>query len=511
MNKFLSFLGLSLMLSAAMAQSSTVTFNLNMSNETVSDGGVYLGGGVIGGPMEHELTDPDGDGIYSVSISLANGTTGNYTFLNGNCPDWTCKENIAGLPCADPGNFNDRILPDISGDVTISTCFAQCSEDGSCSQPPASSNVTFQVDMSEYGGTFGTVNLNGGFNGWCGGCAEMTDEDGDNIYEITVEDLSGNIEYKFTLDGWTAQEEFAGGEPCTLTTGEFTNRFYTVDGDATLPIVCWNECAACNAQPIPGCTNPDACNYDAGATEDDGSCAFGDGPTLPTLVITDALCHDGMGMVMMDSMFVDSLGASYMVDAFDLNMGAASLMPGMYTLIATDSAGCINTADFTIGSPEALTIAVTVVTLDSGAGDGQAEHEVTGGTPDYTVVYSTFGVAANPDSLSQGLYTATVTDANGCNAAASFTVEADQVADLATVGGSIFPVPVGDVLNVRLERPLGESAQIQVLDAQGRVVMVKVIRQGEQVLALDATSWSTGLYNIQLTTKGARASWSFVK
>ena len=45
MNKFLSFLGLSLMLSAAMAQSSTVTFNLNMSNETVSDGGVYLGGG----------------------------------------------------------------------------------------------------------------------------------------------------------------------------------------------------------------------------------------------------------------------------------------------------------------------------------------------------------------------------------------------------------------------------------------------------------------------------------
>ena len=52
--------------------------------------------GVIGGPTAHEMTDPDGDGIYSVSISLANGTTGNYTFLNGNCPDWSCKENIAG-------------------------------------------------------------------------------------------------------------------------------------------------------------------------------------------------------------------------------------------------------------------------------------------------------------------------------------------------------------------------------------------------------------------------------
>ena len=511
MNKFLSFLGLSLMLSAAMAQSSTVTFNLNMSNETVSDGGVYLGGGIIGGPTEHEMTDPDGDGIYSVSISLANGTTGNYTFLNGNCPDWSCKENIAGLPCADPGNYNDRILPDINGDVTISTCFAQCSEDGSCSAPPVLSNVTFQVDMGQYEGTFGTVNLNGGFNGWCGGCAEMTDEDGDNIYEITVEGLSGNIEYKFTLDGWTAQEEFAGGEPCTLTTGEFTNRFYAVDGDVTLPVVCWNECAACNAQPIPGCTNPDACNYDAGATEDDGSCAFGDGPTLPTLVITDALCHDGMGMVMMDSTFVDSLGASYLVDTFDLTMGAASLMPGLYTLIATDSAGCINTADFTIGSPEALTISVSVDAMDSGEGDGMASAEVSGGTPDYSVAWTSFGTPANPDSLSQGLYTVTVTDANGCIAAESFTVGVNRIGEFEIIDGSVYPVPVGDVLNIRLTSPLYTDALVHVHDAQGRVLMTDVVRQGNQFLALDAASWSAGVYTIQLSTEGARASWSFVK
>ena len=161
MNKFLSFLGLSLMLSAAMAQSSTVTFNLNMSNETVSDGGVYLGGGVIGGPTEHEMTDPDGDGIYSVSISLANGTTGNYTFLNGNCPDWSCKENIAGLPCADPGNYNDRILPDINGDVTISTCFAQCSEDGSCSAPPV-----VECHISSRHGSIWRDFWNGEFEWW---------------------------------------------------------------------------------------------------------------------------------------------------------------------------------------------------------------------------------------------------------------------------------------------------------------------------------------------------------
>ena len=36
----------------------TVTFNLNMEYETVSIGGVYLGGGIIGGPTEHQLSDP---------------------------------------------------------------------------------------------------------------------------------------------------------------------------------------------------------------------------------------------------------------------------------------------------------------------------------------------------------------------------------------------------------------------------------------------------------------------
>ena len=43
----------------------------------------------------------------------------------------------------------------------------------------------------------------------------MTDADGDGVYSLAVPLSAGSIEYKFTLDGWTAQEEFAGGESCT--------------------------------------------------------------------------------------------------------------------------------------------------------------------------------------------------------------------------------------------------------------------------------------------------------
>ena len=253
-----------------------VTFNVNMANEDVSSDGVFLAGGAhFGWPGDNPMSDDDGDGIWSITVTLAEGTAGNYTFLNGNCGDWSCKEDLSGLECGDPANYNDRILEPVTGDTVLSTCFGQCSTDGSCAAPPASYDVTFQVDMSQYGGALGTVNLNGNFAGWCGGCIEMSDDDGDGIYAVTVELGAGLIEYKFTVDGWNAQEEFVGGESCTLTTGPFTNRVYDVTGDVMLDAVCWNSCDACPAiEDVLGCMDSSANNYNEEATADNGSCLY---------------------------------------------------------------------------------------------------------------------------------------------------------------------------------------------------------------------------------------------
>ncbi len=112
----------------------------------------------------------------------------------------------------------------------------------------APSKVTFKVDMSRFmndGGTFGTVNLNGTFNEWCGACITMTDDDNDKVYEVTVDLPLGDIEFKYTLDGWDAQEEFKGGESCTVTKDGFTNRFLTITGDVTVPVNCYNKCITC--------------------------------------------------------------------------------------------------------------------------------------------------------------------------------------------------------------------------------------------------------------------------
>ena len=47
-------------------------------------------------------------------------------------------------------------------------------------------DVLFIVDMNEVADPFTTPEVNGTFNVWCGGCAPMSDDNGDNIWELTI-------------------------------------------------------------------------------------------------------------------------------------------------------------------------------------------------------------------------------------------------------------------------------------------------------------------------------------
>lgn len=112
-------------------------------------------------------------------------------------------------------------------------------------------SVTFQVDMNSYTGSFTTPELNGDFNSWCGNCDAMTDANNDGIWDIKLGFTQDSIEYKFSHDIWTGQEALTPGDPCTKTTGQFTNRFLMITGDTILPPVCWNYCVTCANVPPP--------------------------------------------------------------------------------------------------------------------------------------------------------------------------------------------------------------------------------------------------------------------
>ena len=143
-----------------------ITFNLNMANEDVSPEGVFLaGGGNFGMPGDYPMTDDDGDGVWTITVEVPAGFTGHYTFTNGACQDWSCKENIAGQACADPDNWNDRYIENVTGPVVINTCFAQCTTDGSCPAFPGctdESAVNYNPSATVDDGTcivFGESNL----------------------------------------------------------------------------------------------------------------------------------------------------------------------------------------------------------------------------------------------------------------------------------------------------------------------------------------------------------------
>ena len=234
-----------------------VTFMVNTANITVGTNGLYLGGGVIGGANAVQLADPDGDGVYVGTDTLNGSNGGNFIFLNSpaNASDWNAKENLANLPCADAANYNDRILPTFSQDTTLMFCFGTCSTDTSCTVTSTNVDVTFRVDMSSVSASFTNVYVSGTLNSWSGNANQLTDPDGDGVYEADISLAPGSYEYKFTYDNWVGQESLDAtlDSACTLTTGSFTNRYVTIPNATTvLPEVCWEECSSC-AIVVTGC------------------------------------------------------------------------------------------------------------------------------------------------------------------------------------------------------------------------------------------------------------------
>jgi hypothetical protein len=235
----------------AAAATHVVTFKVNTANITVGPNGIYVGGGLYGSATGLALSDPDADGIWEGTDTLAGDGLGKFRFLNSpaNSQNWATQENIAGLPCADPAAFSDRTLPVFSQDTTLGFCYGTCSPDTVCTAPAVPQSVHFMVDMNspKAPSSFTQPYLSGSFNAWSGDAWPMTDTDGDNIWEYTAM-LNANalISYKFSIDNWVAQEQFTVlDSACTQNTGGFINRFHTVGSAADTLAFCFNYCTPC--------------------------------------------------------------------------------------------------------------------------------------------------------------------------------------------------------------------------------------------------------------------------
>jgi hypothetical protein len=214
-----------------------VTFRVDMSQQTVDPSGIFIAGS-FNGFSNAAMTDA-GNGIYTYSLNLQQGTSVNYKYKNGT-NGW---EGNIGAPCGDGSN---RVL-NVSGassSVLPVNCFNSC---GAC---PQFYDMTFAVNMSNVNVSANGVHLAGGFGAygyanWSPSGIAMTDADGNGVYTVSLTLPAGqSFEYKF-ING----NDWPGAESVPAGCETFSNRTFTVmgyDGMVGGAPICFGGCGACS-------------------------------------------------------------------------------------------------------------------------------------------------------------------------------------------------------------------------------------------------------------------------
>lgn len=215
-----------------------VTFRVDMA-EAYPTTGVWVGsdwGNWTFSKFE-QLTDADNDSIFEVTISLPAGTSYNYRYTLSNS-DWNHFETMAGLVCGAGPAKADRniVIPQVDSVLSV-VCFNACAACGST----VTTDLNLSVDMHGLTVSPNGVHVAGSFNFWSPVTKELTDDNNDSIYDISIPVVPNiTYEYKFLNGNALSTAEVVFG------TCEFrSNRRVSVYADpVTMPLVKFGYCNA---------------------------------------------------------------------------------------------------------------------------------------------------------------------------------------------------------------------------------------------------------------------------
>ncbi|MDD4741376.1 MAG: lamin tail domain-containing protein [Bacteroidales bacterium] len=226
-------------ITCAMAQVD-VTFQVDMSEQTVSDDGVSVAGDFQNeagypnnwAPGETMMTQVGATSVYALTVQLPAGT---YSFKYINGITWGADESVPP-GCAFGGNR--QVIVGDAAVVLEAVCFGSCTV---CNPPQL--EVTFQVNMAELDIAAEGVHIAGSFQGWNPASTEMT-LDHDAVYTFTATLEEGSYhEFKYVNGNSWGQDESVPGA-CN----QNGNRFLSVPvGGIVLDPVCFASCVDCDA------------------------------------------------------------------------------------------------------------------------------------------------------------------------------------------------------------------------------------------------------------------------
>jgi len=148
-------------------------------------------------------------------------------------------------------------------------------------------------------------------------------------------------------------------------------------------------------------------------------------PLSASVTITDVSCNGGSdGAIDVLSVTGGTAPYTYTLDNLATGVPITGLTAGTYSVTVTDVIGCTDTASVTVTEPDLLIASVVATDVScNGANDGAVDLTVTGGTAPYTYLWDNGATTEDMTGLATGNYSVTVTDANGCTATATATIE----------------------------------------------------------------------------------------
>ncbi|MEM7103845.1 MAG: T9SS type A sorting domain-containing protein [Bacteroidota bacterium] len=171
---------------------------------------------------------------------------------------------------------------------------------------------------------------------------------------------------------------------------------------------------------------------------------------------------------------------------------------GNYKVTILDANNCLNLIEFVINEPQPIVISSTEwIENDL----GQIDLEVSGGSPDYTFVWSNGSTTEDLSDLEEGIYTVTVTDFHGC------TETAEVIIILTNTDGplpeeniDIFPNPTDQSIYIKGSFQTSKPVNLEVFSVDGKLIYQETeIGSGKIDYELNLGGLPQGVYLLRLS------------
>ncbi len=370
-------------------------------------------------------------GIYNVSCYGSTNGTADLTVTGGLTPyiySWSTSETTEDVTGLGAGTYSVTVT-DLNGCID-STTATITQPDSLIANINAVSNYNgFSISCNGASNGSIDVGVNGGMvpytYAWSNGSSTQDIQlVGPGNYTLVVTDLNGCTDtisatlieptiLVATIDSISNYNGF--GVSCN--TSSNGNVFASVTGGAAPYIYLWN-----NGATTEDISNVPANSYVLNVTDLNGCLTNSDTTLLapPALTNTFTFVNPGCNGLSNGSINV-TLTGGVTPYSYNWNNGATTedlvnIPIGTYSLVYNDLNGCFDSISVTLIEPQVLNTSYIHQNIFCfGGNNGLIDLNITGGTLPYTYLWSNGSTEQDVDTLTQGTYFVTITDAQGCS------------------------------------------------------------------------------------------------